>query len=211
SRTFAESVDRVWTTTRSVLKSRGWDIDKEDRQRGTIVTDSRSVDFSDFGVYGKGTRHRLMVTVHSVGAGQTSVTVQREVFKEEPTRGWGVGPPVKPSGGAVEVGILAEIGRLVPAASPPRPHPAPIPAPTPGAPPPPAEAPPVEPAPPRVAAPPAAAPPSGTPRPAVEPPAPPPPSRAQTPRQTARIPKVTYRVTGAGGAAGGAYPPPPSA
>ncbi|MBI1726352.1 MAG: hypothetical protein HYR50_03695, partial [Candidatus Rokubacteria bacterium] len=32
TRTFKAPVDRVWTVTRSVLKSLGWDIDKEDRE-----------------------------------------------------------------------------------------------------------------------------------------------------------------------------------
>jgi hypothetical protein len=41
SRTFSAPADRVFTVTRSVLKSLGWDIDKEDRDVGWIRTDSR--------------------------------------------------------------------------------------------------------------------------------------------------------------------------
>jgi hypothetical protein len=50
--------DRVFTVTRSVVKSLGWDIDKEDRDVGWIRTDSRRLDGDDFGVYAKGVKHR---------------------------------------------------------------------------------------------------------------------------------------------------------
>jgi hypothetical protein len=44
SRAFNVPADRVFTVTRSVLKSLGWDIDKEDRDVAWIVTDSRRLD-----------------------------------------------------------------------------------------------------------------------------------------------------------------------
>ena len=58
SRTFNAPADRVFTVTRSVLKSLGWDIDKEDRDVGWIRTDSRRLDGDNFGVYAKGVKHR---------------------------------------------------------------------------------------------------------------------------------------------------------
>jgi hypothetical protein len=51
--------DRVFTVTRSVLKNLGRDIDKEDRDVGWIVTDSRRLDGDNFGVYAKGVKHRV--------------------------------------------------------------------------------------------------------------------------------------------------------
>src|SRR5215472_8544295 len=83
TRTFADGLDKVWNTTRSVLDSDGWDLDEEDRRRGTMLTNSRSIDYLNFGVYGKGTRHRLKITLRSLGPRQTSVTIEREVFKQE--------------------------------------------------------------------------------------------------------------------------------
>ena len=44
--------------TRSVLKSLGWDIDKEDRDVGWIRTDSRRLDGDNFGVFAEGVKHR---------------------------------------------------------------------------------------------------------------------------------------------------------
>ena len=68
SQTFAVPVERAWSTTLAVLKHLGWDIDKEDRAIGWITTDSRRVGGEDYGVYAKGTRHRLRVTVKAAGA-----------------------------------------------------------------------------------------------------------------------------------------------
>ena len=61
TRTFNAPLERVWTVTESVLKSLGWDIDERDRAVGWILTDSRGVEFKDFGVYGEGTRHKLRI------------------------------------------------------------------------------------------------------------------------------------------------------
>ena len=81
-RTFNAPMDRVWTVTESVLKHLGWDIDNADRAVGFITTESRSLDGEDYGVYAKGTRHRLRLHVKEAGPGKTSVSVERIVFKQ---------------------------------------------------------------------------------------------------------------------------------
>jgi len=84
TRVFTAPVDRVWVVTRSTLKGLGWDVDKEDRDVGWIRTDSRRLEGDDFGVYAKGTKHRLRVVIKPVEPGKTtSVTVERRVWKEE--------------------------------------------------------------------------------------------------------------------------------
>ncbi|HYB41328.1 MAG TPA: hypothetical protein VEL75_06125 [Candidatus Methylomirabilis sp.] len=83
TRVFDAPVDRVWTVTRSTLKSFGWEVDKEDKQVGWLLTDSRRLEGDDFGVYAKGTKNRLRVVLKSVAANKTSVTIERRVWKEE--------------------------------------------------------------------------------------------------------------------------------
>jgi hypothetical protein len=83
TRVFNAPVDRVWTVTRSTLKSLGWDIDKEDREVGWIRTDSRRLEGDDYGVYAKGTKHRLRVVIKGQPDGKTAVTIERRVYKEE--------------------------------------------------------------------------------------------------------------------------------
>ena len=73
----------IYTVTRSVLKSLGWDIDKEDRAVGWIRTDSRRLDGENFGVYAKGVKHRLRVVINRQDANRSTVTVERRVYKEE--------------------------------------------------------------------------------------------------------------------------------
>jgi hypothetical protein len=82
TRVFNAPADRVWTVTRSTLKSLGWDIDKEDRDVGWIRTDSRRLEGEDYGVYSKGAKHRLRVLIKARDGG-TEVTVERRVWKEE--------------------------------------------------------------------------------------------------------------------------------
>jgi hypothetical protein len=82
-RVFNAPTDRVWTVTRSTLKSLGWDIDKEDREGGWIRTDSRRIEGDDFGVYAKGTRQRLRVAIKALDPARTQVTVDRRVWKQE--------------------------------------------------------------------------------------------------------------------------------
>jgi hypothetical protein len=82
-RTFNAPMDRVWTVTESVLKHLGWDIDKSDRTIGFITTESRMLEGEDYGVYAKGTRHRLRMQIKADGDKRTNVTVERIVFKRE--------------------------------------------------------------------------------------------------------------------------------
>src|SRR5262249_17473853 len=207
TRTFAESFDKVWNTTRSVVESDGWDLDEEDRRRGTMLTESRSIDYLNFGVYGKGTRHRLKITVRSGGARQTSVTIDREVFKQERILWSTDRTPLKAANDRIEAVILDHIGHFLPTASTvARPHPAPAVAPTrQDAAPPPAVALPPAPALPAEPPPPPASPPAVSPPPAARvqaergSPSPAAPPARTPPAQTAKVPKVTYRVTGAGG------------
>jgi hypothetical protein len=83
ARTFTASIDRVWGVSESVLQHLGWDVDKADRAIGMITTDSRKVEGEDWGVYAKGTRHRLRLTIRSGTDGRTTVTVERTLFKRE--------------------------------------------------------------------------------------------------------------------------------
>ncbi len=83
TRTFNAPVERVWTVTRSVLESLGWKVDKEDRDVGWLVTKSRGLDHDDYGVYAKGTRHRLRLVIKGREGGKTEITVERRVWKEE--------------------------------------------------------------------------------------------------------------------------------
>jgi hypothetical protein len=82
TRTFQAPVDRVWAVTSSVLKSLGWDIDKEDRDVGWITTDSRRVEGENYGVYEKSVRHRLRIVIKGRG-GITDVTIERRLYKLE--------------------------------------------------------------------------------------------------------------------------------
>lgn len=82
-RTFNAPIDRVWTVTESVLKHLGWDIENADRAVGFITTESRRLDGEDWGVYAKGTRHRLRLQVKADGDKRTTVSVERIVFKRE--------------------------------------------------------------------------------------------------------------------------------
>ena len=82
SRVFAAPSDRVWSVTKSALLSLEWKVDKEDRAGGWMITKSRMVTGEEYGVYAKGTEHRLRVLVTPRDA-RTEVTVERRVWKEE--------------------------------------------------------------------------------------------------------------------------------
>jgi hypothetical protein len=111
SRTFNAPVDRVFTVTRSVLKSLGWDIDKEDRDVGWIRTDSRRLDGENFGVYAKGVKHRLRVAINRQDANRTTVTVERRVYKEERILFVDKEEDIRTDDRSVEKRILDDIGR----------------------------------------------------------------------------------------------------
>jgi hypothetical protein len=83
TRIFNAPLDRVWTVSRSTLKSLGWDVEKEDRDVGWMLTDSRRLEGDDFGVYAKGTKQRLRLVLKGLPGGKTAVTVERRVWKEE--------------------------------------------------------------------------------------------------------------------------------
>lgn len=125
TRTFAAPVERTWEVTESVLKKLGWSIDEKDKVIGWMVTNSRGVDFKDFGVYGEGTRHKLRLTLRGAGEGRTSVVVEREVYKEERILWMTDRKPLPAGDRTVETGVLDEIGRVVPAVAE-GPAPAPV-------------------------------------------------------------------------------------
>ena len=109
ARTFAAPFERVWLVAESVLRSLGWDIDTKDAAVGWILTDSRGVEFRDFGVYGEGTRHKLRLIVKRVAEGQTSVTIERELWKEERILWMKDRKPLQPVDKAVETAMLDAI------------------------------------------------------------------------------------------------------
>jgi len=113
TRTFNAPLDRVWAVTESVLKSLGWDVDESDRSVGWIVTDSRGVEFKDFGVYGEGTRHKLRVTVKAAGEGRTSVSVERQLYKEERILWMKERKPIQAKDRSVETAVVDAIGRAL--------------------------------------------------------------------------------------------------
>jgi hypothetical protein len=111
TQTFAAPADRVWATTLAVLKQLGWDIDKLDRSIGWITTDSRRVEGEDFGVYARGTRHRLTLHIKAVGNSQTAVSVERAVFRHERILWVDNDEPVTVWTHEVEQGILSAIAK----------------------------------------------------------------------------------------------------
>ena len=104
-------MDRVWTVTRSVLKSLGWDIDKEDRDVGWITTDSRRVEGENYGVYEKAVRHRLRIVIKGRDGGGANVTIERRLYKSERKVFVTTEEDVPVKDHDVERKILDEIGR----------------------------------------------------------------------------------------------------
>jgi hypothetical protein len=115
SHTFSAPLDRVWTTTEHVLKQLGWDIDKADRSIGWLTTDSRRVEGQgeDWGVYAKGTRHRLTITMKPAGDRRTSVAVERTLFRRERILWMDKDEPVAASDQKVEKDLIALIERAL--------------------------------------------------------------------------------------------------
>jgi hypothetical protein len=111
-RTFNAPVDRVWATTEAVLKHHGWDLDKADRAIGFMTTDSRRVEGENYGVYEKGTRHRLRL--HLKGSGdRTTVSVERTVFKRERILFVDKDEPLTDTSQSVEKAVLDAIGKAL--------------------------------------------------------------------------------------------------
>jgi hypothetical protein len=50
---------------------------------GWLLTDSRTMEGDDFGVYAKGIKHRLRLVLKNLPDGKTAVTVEHRVWKEE--------------------------------------------------------------------------------------------------------------------------------
>jgi len=111
SQTFPVSLDRAWSTTEKVLDVLGWEIDKNDRTVGWLTTDSRKLDGEDYGVYAKGTRHRLRIHLKAEGGNRTTITVERSVFKRERILWIDTDEPVATQDQTVERGVLAAIGK----------------------------------------------------------------------------------------------------
>jgi hypothetical protein len=112
-RTFNAPVERVWSVTESVLKHLGWDVEKADRGIGMISTDSRRVEGEDYGVYAKGTRHRLRLTIRAAGDGRTSVAVERTLFKRERILWMDKDEPLQSPDQSVEKSLLDAIAQAL--------------------------------------------------------------------------------------------------
>ena len=115
SHTFSAPIDRVWTVTEHVLKQLGWDVDKADRTIGWITTDSRRLEGQgeDYGVYAKGVRHRLTITLKAAGENRTTMTVERAVFKRERILWMDKDEPLTPQDQKVERDLVAAIERAL--------------------------------------------------------------------------------------------------
>jgi hypothetical protein len=122
SRTFANPIDRVWFAVQLALAGQGWKIEETDPAAGRMVTDVRSVDFKEFGVYGVGTRHLLRVTVQAAGQGGASVAVERELFREERLLWTSSRKPVETTDRSVEATLLDAIQAALPAPESPPPE-----------------------------------------------------------------------------------------
>lgn len=113
SQTFAAPADRVWAVTHAVLRHLGWDVDKDDRAIGWITTNSRKVAGEDYGVYARGTRHRLRIIIKGAGAGKSTVTVERTLFKRERILFIDNDEILSTSDRSVEQSILVAIGKAL--------------------------------------------------------------------------------------------------
>jgi hypothetical protein len=113
SQTFAASPEKAWSVTQSVLKQLGWDIEKSDQSNGWINTESRSVDGEDYGVYAKGTRHRLVIRFKAAETNRTTVTVERALFNRERILWIDKDEVLTTTDQSVEKSVLAAIGRAL--------------------------------------------------------------------------------------------------
>jgi hypothetical protein len=121
SRTFGSPPDRVWFAVQVTLTGEGWKIEESDPVAGRMVTDARSVDFKEFGVYSTGTRHRLRLTVQAAGQGKTSVLVERELFEEVRLLWTNSRKPIETTDRRIENALLDAIQAALPASDAPPP------------------------------------------------------------------------------------------
>jgi hypothetical protein len=82
---------------------------------GWMTTESRRVEGQgeDWGVYAKGTRHRLTITMKPAGDKRTSVAVERTVFKRERILWVDKDEPVAASDQKVEKDLIDAIERAL--------------------------------------------------------------------------------------------------
>ena len=113
TQTLAAPVDRVWVVTEAVLRQLGWDIENADRTIGWITTESRRFDGENWGVYEKGLRHRLRVTMRAAGDRATTVSVERTVFKRERILFVDKDEPLTVSDRDVEKALLSAIAKAL--------------------------------------------------------------------------------------------------
>ena len=111
TRVFSAPPEKVWAVTTSVLDSLGWKVDKEDRAVGWLVTKSRGLNGEDYGVYAKGSKHRLRILIKSEGSNRTAVTVERRVWKEERILWVDKEEEIPATDRTVETRVLGEIAR----------------------------------------------------------------------------------------------------
>jgi len=109
SETFGVPLDKAWSVTEAVLKQLGWDVEKSDRSIGWITTGSRTVEGEDYGVYAKGTRHRLVILLKAAGTNRTTLSVERTVFKRERILWMDNDEPLSTTDQTVEKNLLAAI------------------------------------------------------------------------------------------------------
>ena len=109
SETYGVPLDKAWSVTQAVLKQLGWDVENADRSIGWITTDSRRVEGEDYGVYAKGTRHRLVIHLKAAGTDRTTLSVERTVFKRERILWMDNDEPIATTDQTVEKSLLAAI------------------------------------------------------------------------------------------------------
>jgi uncharacterized lipoprotein len=114
AQTFNAPMERVWTTVEAVLKQLGWDIERKDRSIGMITTESRRLEGEDYGVYAKGTRHRLTLHVKAASENRTTVTVERDTFRRERILWIDKDEPANVGGGTeVQRSVLSAIAKAL--------------------------------------------------------------------------------------------------
>jgi hypothetical protein len=112
NRIFNAPPDKVWSVAKATLDSLGWKVDKEEREIGFIQTKSKRIEGEEYGVYAKGMKHRLKLSVKSRAAGKTEVGVERRVWKEERALWIDIKEEEVPTTDrTVERQVLAEIGK----------------------------------------------------------------------------------------------------